>query len=366
MVDPTVDDRAPRLSIADKMGGHVDMATRIRRFDWSTTSLGPIGQWPFELKTLVELMLSSPLATVVVCGAQRVLLCNDAATCFLEPGRSSLLGREMAEVFPQDSFLGPGVFDRAFTGEAVVLKGVRFDSREGDSAPLIDAYLAPLRNDSGSIAWLQVSMVDATLRLRAERKERTLSDLNHHIRNTLGIVRSITRRTAEVSESVDYYAQHLEGRFDALARAQSIIARSPQAEVALDTLIAEELMVVGGHENEALAISGPAIRLQPRSAQIVGLAIHELTTNAVKFGALSPTGGKLDISWHILAGEPPRLSLRWKETGLSLVDKIPRRRGFGSDLLKKGLSYELDANTLWMLEPDGLHCTIDIPLDRIV
>jgi two-component sensor histidine kinase len=198
---------------------------------------------------------------------------------------------------------------------------------------------------------------------RAAPAKRSLapSELQHR-RNMLGVMRAIMRRAAETSENVEEFAMHLEGRFDSMARAQAAVAFAPLNGVALEALIAEEILAIGGRTDNQLVLSGPPLRLRLSAAEILALAIHELVTNAMKFGALSAAEGKLNVLWQIQQDAAPRLLLGWKESGLRGLNRLPTRRGFGIDLLERVLAYELDATTIWTIEPDGLLCTIEIPL----
>jgi two-component system CheB/CheR fusion protein len=196
-----------------------------------------------------------------------------------------------------------------------------------------------------------------------------LAELQHSVRNTLAVIRSIARRTAQTSDSVDDYAMHLEGRIDAFARVQSAVTRDPLSGVDLEYLIAEELDAHRGREGEQVAvIDGPPVKLKPKAAESLGLAIHELATNAVKYGALSVPAGRISVVWRIeQGGEDPLLVLEWTETGVDVADGEPKRRGFGMELLERTIAYELKAAAELTFTPRGLICVLRVPLsDRVV
>jgi two-component sensor histidine kinase len=174
-------------------------------------------------------------------------------------------------------------------------------------------------------------------------------------------VRSIARRTAETSDSIEDYAMHLDGRINAFARVQAAVTRDPTGGVDLAQIIGDELLSYAAREGEQARVSGPPIRLQPKAAETLGLAIHELVTNAVKHGAFSTPNGRIAVTWQVeLDGEEPRLVFAWRESGLP-KPAAPKRRGF-ADLLERTLAYELQAKTVQTFEPDGLRCTIELPL----
>ena len=355
----------PCLTQLPGLQSRSEMARRIRAHDWQSTPLGPITAWPSTLATLVELMLAHPFPSAVICGSERVLLYNDAAARLFVAWPPAVLGCTAAAAFQPEYLLADGVFERAFAGEALTLENLRFGANP--NARGLSACLTPVRNVDGAVAWVQLVALSTNKDdLRASRDERSflLLEPHHRIRDTLRIMRSIVRRTAETSEGVEDYATHLEGRLDALARVAAI-GPTPLAGVALDALIAEEILAIGGRTDDRVVISGRPLRLCPGAATIIAIAVHELATNAMKFGALSPTGGKLNVSWQIEAG--PSRTLIWLEgSGVRGLKRSPTRRGFGVDFLERTLAYELDATTLWTIDLDGLLCTIEIPLaDRV-
>jgi two-component system CheB/CheR fusion protein len=224
--------------------------------------------------------------------------------------------------------------------------------------------ILPYRSVDNFIAGVVTTFVDVTALTRAEERHKLLlAELQHRVRNTLGVVRSIARRTAETSASVEDYAMHLEGRLSAFGRVQAAVTRDPSAGVGLATLVAEELLAHAAHEGKQATISGPSINLRPKAAETFALAVHELTTNAVKYGALSKSDGRVRIGWRIKQAEgAPILLFDWKETGSPANGGGPKRRGFGTELLERTLSYELKAQTSIVFGKDGLRCTIELPL----
>jgi PAS domain S-box-containing protein len=216
-------------------------------------------------------------------------------------------------------------------------------------------------------------VLDITDRKEAEAAHRKseahtkllLAELQHRVRNMLGVVRSIARRTAETAESVEDYAMHLDGRIEAFARVQAVVTRNPSAGVALDMLVADTLLAVGAHEGERVRhIKGPQVRLQPKPAETFALALHELATNAVKYGALTTERGRIAVEWHFEdVGEHPRLMFHWIETGVKLSGEKPSRSGFGTELIERTLAYDLNGIARLNFTPDGLHCTINLAAD---
>ena len=227
--------------------------------------------------------------------------------------------------------------------------------------------ILPYRSIDDFIAGVVVTFIDVTAITRAEERQRLLlSELQHRVRNTLGVVRSIARRSAQTSSTVEDYSAHLDGRLNAFARTQALVTRDPEGGVDLEYLVAEELMAYNAREGEQVRISGPSIRLQPKPAETFALAIHELATNAVKYGALSQPSGHIDVTWRIVeAGSPPELIFEWRERGGPPVSP-PQRKGFGTEMLERTLAFEFKAKTSLQFDQSGAQCSIAIPLNRRV
>jgi two-component sensor histidine kinase len=201
-------------------------------------------------------------------------------------------------------------------------------------------------------------------RLRRLLDEAALPDtLRHGMRNTMAMMRTVIHRSAESSGDVESYVAHLDGRFGAVMRVQA--ATDAFGDADLHTLISDELMFHLAREGEEATIDGPRVRLRPKAALVLALALHELASNAVEHGSLALPQGRISATWRVAAGgaeaEPQVLTLDWTETGGSGV-RTPARRGFGTDVLTEMLAYDLGAQVALRYEPDGLRCTIDLPL----
>jgi len=236
-----------------------------------------------------------------------------------------------------------------------------------DSGARYIVRILPYRSIDNFITGVVITFIDVTAVTRAEERQRLLlAELQHRVRNTLGVVRSIARRSAETSTSVEDYASHLDGRLNAFARTQAMVTRDPEGGVDLEYLVVEELLGYNAREGEQLRVTGPAVRFQPKAAETFALAIHELATNAIKYGALSQPSGRVDVSWRVENGsDPTQLIFDWLERGGPRVEP-PQRKGFGSELLERTLAFELKGKTTLTFNPSGLHCTIVIPLNRRV
>jgi two-component system CheB/CheR fusion protein len=233
-----------------------------------------------------------------------------------------------------------------------------------DSGARYIVRILPYRSIDNFIAGVVITFVDFTAMARSEERQRLLlAELQHRVRNTLGVVRSIARRSAQTSLTVDEYAAHLDGRLNAFGRTQAMVTRDPDGGVDLEYLIAEELLAHDARDGEQVHLSGPTIRLQPKPAETFALAIHELATNAVKYGALSQPSGNVDISWHIEEASAPVLIFEWRERGGPKVEP-PQRKGFGTEMLERTLAFEFKSSATLQFAASGIQCTIIIPLSR--
>ncbi len=222
-----------------------------------------------------------------------------------------------------------------------------------------------LVDGSGRVSeWLGTFTDVDDLRNLQERQGVLLAELQHRVRNILAVIRSIAARTAESSDTVDDYAMHLEGRLGSLARTQVILTRQPGGGVDLEMMVREELLAQAAQEGQ-VDVAGPGVTLSAKAAEILTLAVHELATNAVKYGALSEPKGSVLVRWEVEAiGAEPWLTLRWTEAGVRVAAKAPRREGFGTDLIEQRVPYELEGSGRMEFAPGGVRAVITFPLRR--
>ena len=192
---------------------------------------------------------------------------------------------------------------------------------------------------------------------RQRLEQSYLFEHRRQIRGLLAMIRAIIRRTARSDQSAEEYAGLLEGRLGALARAQDMLMRVPDAGADLMELASAEFLAQGVPEDR-VTLAGPSVPLAGKVASSLALALHELTTNAIKFGALSAAQGRVAVAWK--ENEPDGfLRLEWRESGVPIVLTAPRNQGFGVELLENTLPYQLGARTSVELAPGGLVCVIE-------
>jgi two-component sensor histidine kinase len=203
----------------------------------------------------------------------------------------------------------------------------------------------------------------AVERARAEQRQKLLlAELQHRVRNILATVRSIIHRSAETSDTLEDLSMHLEGRIDSMARTQVVLTRNPGAGVDLEDLLREELLSQAAGEAR-VSIEGPEVRLSPKAAEVLNLAVHELATNSIKYGALAGRDGRIVVAWTVNdRGATRWLRFAWIESGVRVATAAPRREGFGSELITRRVPYELGGSGAFDLKPGGIHCIIEFPL----
>ena len=202
-------------------------------------------------------------------------------------------------------------------------------------------------------------------RKTAERRQRLLVDeLNHRVKNTLATVQSFAVQTLRSAPTVAEGRKAFEARLIALSKTHDVLTRQHWEGADVREVIGEVIAAYRGQSgNGRFRIDGPELILQPKAALALSLALHELATNAVKYGALSNHTGGIEIEWEVTS-QPRRFRLLWAETGGPKVEP-PGRRGFGSRLVERGLSQDLAGDVRLDFATDGVMCSIDAPLHEV-
>jgi PAS domain S-box-containing protein len=232
-----------------------------------------------------------------------------------------------------------------------------------------------IRRPSGEIRWcigtaaasvdgndrvIRVSgvTIDITERKRAEQRQNLLSrEVDHRGKNALALVQSIVRLTR--AETIRDYSKAVEGRIAALARVHTILSLSSWEGAELSGLIDEELAPFVTKDARRVAVSGPKVHLAPSTAQTLALALHELATNAAKYGALSSLHGRIGLSWTLADDS---LELEWKEDAGPRVHP-PMSRGFGTKSVIASIETQLHGRAIFDWRPEGLCCRLSVPLN---
>lgn len=211
-----------------------------------------------------------------------------------------------------------------------------------------------------------VLFMDVTERRHTEERQTLLTrEVDHRAKNVLAVVQAALRLTPK--DDPDAYAKAIEGRVAALARAHTLLAAEHWSGADLRALLRHELaaFMEGGRGAKGVGprvdLEGPALMLPPATAQPLAMAVHELTTNAAKYGALSVPAGHLAVRWCLEPGR--RLRLRWTESGGPPIADPPSRNGFGSRVLTGTVRGQLGGTVSLDWAPTGLVCDVDVPLN---
>ncbi len=229
----------------------------------------------------------------------------------------------------------------------------------------------PVRGEHGTVVeWLGTSTDVDDLRRLQQRQNVLVAELQHRTRNLLGVVRATADTTLKSSRDLDGFAVEFRDRLGALARVQGLLARLGEGtRVAFDDLLRSELSAVGAPKDEhgRVTLDGPpGVELRSRSVQTLALALHELATNAAKYGAFKQPTGRLAVRWRLERpdGSPePWLHVEWHESGVAMPAEggVAQGGGAGRNLIEQALPYELGAKTSFVMAPDGVRCSISLP-----
>ncbi|HUQ13994.1 MAG TPA: CHASE domain-containing protein [Novosphingobium sp.] len=187
-------------------------------------------------------------------------------------------------------------------------------------------------------------------------------ELNHRVKNTLANVLSIVSLTKRRATGLDSFATSLEGRIRALSATHDLLTQSEWGTTPIRAVVSAELAPYVQDSEKYLQLSGPDVELAPGDALSLGLAIHELATNAAKYGSLSVLGGKVAVTWHTITADLARVE--WREIDGPPVAQEARKRGFGTELIEKIVAHELKNPVDLRFEPDGVRCALIIPVRR--
>jgi two-component sensor histidine kinase len=202
----------------------------------------------------------------------------------------------------------------------------------------------------------------ATRLARAEAMQSLLVDeLNHRVKNTLQTVQSIAAQTFRKAQDIPNALKKFEGRVFTMGRANDLLSEDRWRNAAMAELVGSALEPFRAKDRDRVHVSGPNVRVGASTAVMISMMLHELATNAAKYGALSNDTGEVFVDWHAVGdGNGTRVRLTWSERGGPPV-ATPERKGFGTSLIQRGLTAQLGGSADIEFAPDGLRCTLDCP-----
>ena len=237
----------------------------------------------------------------------------------------------------------------------------RVSRRDGTAHYLL--RILPYRTPDSTVDGSLVTFVDVTRIVQAEQHQRLLVDeLNHRVKNMLAVVISLATQTLRRAGTLEEFSGVFLGRVHALTAAYALLSRENWSSVQLQEIVAEELRPFMAGDRANVRIEGPAVPLDPRGALALGMAIHELATNAAKYGALSVPEGDVAVTWSVeQSGDGEHLVLDWAEHNGPPVTS-PGKRGFGTVLIERGLAHDLSGEAKVQFLPDGVRARVRAPL----
>jgi two-component system, chemotaxis family, CheB/CheR fusion protein len=308
-----------------------------------------------------EIYRGSPVAMGLLDADQRFLRLNARLAELSGLSAEAVLGRRLGEALP-------GLGDAAVssmrmvleTGQPVLHQRIRSIRRgEPDEEQIWDIDWYPVRHD-GAVAAIGFNVVDVTrlLSLQADLR-RIMRELQHRVKNMLSNVIALVNRAQRDKGDPSEILGTLVQRIRALAHTHNLLTAENWSSTALEDVLRPELNGIYG--DDRVTLRGPALRLNARSTLAIGMTVHELATNAAKYGAFSEAEGRVTLRWsRIDEGDGEKFVLRWKETGGPAVTP-PSREGFGSQLIRSMIEGTLEGEIDSSWEPEGLGIVITLP-----
>ncbi|MBB4659236.1 HWE histidine kinase domain-containing protein [Parvularcula dongshanensis] len=249
---------------------------------------------------------------------------------------------------------------RAMTFGEVIRNEEMIFLRDGERRRWIISS-TPVRNVTGDIVAAVTAFLDVEAQRRAE-EHRTLliGEMNHRVKNTLAVVQTIAAQSFRAGEPAAYAQATFQARLHALAQAHDLLTEEAWQFAALSDLV-QRTLTRCGTPMDRVHIDGPFVLLPPKAAVSFALTMHELATNAAKYGALSNEQGRIEVEWSVLPGDEPHLHLQWRELDGPAVT-APTRNGFGTRMISRALAAELKGTAAFEFAEGGLVFALDAPL----
>ena len=313
-----------------------------------------------ERERLERMFDQAPGFMALLEGPDHVFAMANQAYSALVGGRE-VLGKTVAAALPELSGQGfvdllDGVYQNGepYIGSAIPVLLRREDGTEDER--FVDFIYQPVFQDS-EISGIFVQGHDVTERKRSERHQQLLlGELNHRVKNTLAIVQSLAHQSFHSSVPAPDAIRRFEGRLEALAEAHNLLTRSNWESTSIEEVVVSALAPFCSRERRE--ICGPSVQISPKTAVSFALALHELATNAAKYGALSNSQGRISVAWVVDGQE---LRLTWQEQGGPPV-VAPERRGFGTRMIERTLASEFGGKVELEFRPEGVRCTVVAPI----
>ena len=350
------DDIAGRFSFPF-VDGKGRSAEQVRSLDWANSPIGPVDLWPDELKSTVGFILQSQFPKAFVWGPDLLTFYNDAFRPILG-NKPEAMGRPFSEVWAEAWDEIGGFVAKAFAGESTFIEDFELQiDRNGypETAYFTFCY-SPLRDARGKVLGMMDTVIETTATVKARRDLEFMNEeLAHRQKNSLALVQAIARQTLKDVEPKEAVGAFME-RLTAMAHAVDVLC--DQKWTSADFRQVAIAALGGQTAMDRFVLKGHDLKLGSRSTMSLSLLLNELSTNAIKYGALSSTLGRVNLNWHADGDE---LVIQWQESGGPVVVE-PTRQGFGSRLIDMGLG---GGNVLREFHKDGFRATIRSPMSQL-
>jgi PAS domain S-box-containing protein len=288
---------------------------------------------------------------------------NPAAERMYGYSAREAIGRSIRIIVPPDHLDELlAVYDRLKANQRVLPFETKRVTKDGTVLD-VALTLSPMRDRTGDVVGASAVARDITDQKRVqEQQQLLLHELDHRVKNVLASVRALAALTLRDTPNAKQFRDAFEGRLDALARTHALLTGNNWQAASLRALAQEVLAPYRAAAGDRLVIAGPECSLTPEIASTLGLALHELATNAGKHGALSRPSGRVEIGWAVEETvATPRLRVTWQERGGPPVSP-PARRGFGSKMIERTLASQLGGAVQLRFLRQGVRCVMQIPL----
>jgi PAS domain S-box-containing protein len=300
-------------------------------------------------------------------GEGRILRVNEAMCAITGYSREQLVGNRLfRHTHPDDIDFDRDAYTKQAAGELGIYSVEKRLLRPDGRAIWVAVRSAPVRDAHGHFLYAVRIVQDISERKAAEERQKLLvGELNHRVKNTLATVQSLAAQTARHATSPEVFQERFEARLIALSKAHDQLTLRSWQDADLREAIRSAISpyMAEGAAADRVTLRGEDVMLRPRAALTLSLVLHELATNAAKYGSLSAPAGKIVLSWQITAAN--LLVIDWHEQGGPPVS-TPEQRGFGTRFIEGSVASELNGKAELDFAPGGLRCLIELPPDRVL
>ena len=323
-----------------------------------------IDRLPLATLDFQRIFAMAPTQLVVLDRKLRIVYANAAYLRNTCKRLSDIQGCYVFDAFPETPervAVFKAAFDRALAGEANVVDAAPFRIQGPTGQPRDVVWTCshtPIPDETGEIAFVLQNAMDVTQAIASEKHSMVLlREFNHRVKNTMATVQAVARRSLVESKSMAQARDDLLARIQAMANVHSLLLNRDLAHTQLHEVLGQALgpFGFGGRGDGRIDISGPPVTVGARQAQTISMAIHELATNALKYGALSDGRGRVAVVWSFDPAIDGILDLSWIETDGPAV-AAPENRGFGTVMLTDIVAQEIGGETRLDFRPEGLTC----------